>query len=103
MTSSYNRSPVLSFYELNEWDRFKAIQEANDLSHAENRQYVKHLPKGSKKPDILPLDMFMRTNDLRGICFGNIWDGVYGVTAFSGYYIKLSKCGSECVVGYRYF
>lgn len=92
MTSSYNRSPVLSFYELPEVDRVLALKDANTLSHAEERMYVE-FKEGN---EYLPLDMFVRSE-------GKVWDGVYGMTAFSAYYIKLSKCGSECVVGYRYF
>lgn len=90
MTSGYNRSEILSFWDLSDSQQIEALNDSNDQQHAEERSYVEY------QDEILPLDMFMRLE-------GKVWDGIYGQTAFSAYFIKLSKCGTGCVVGYRYF
>lgn len=90
MTSYYNRSEILSFWDLSDEQQIEALDSANDREHAEERSYVEC------NGEILPLDMFIRSS-------GKVWDGIYGQTAFSAYYIKLSKCGTGAVVGYRYF
>lgn len=90
MTSHYNRSEILSFWDLTDEQQAAAISDANDIEHAHERSYVEC------NGEILPLDMFMRSG-------GKVWDGIYSMTAFSAYFIKLSKCGTGCVVGYRYF
>jgi hypothetical protein len=61
-----------------------------DQELAEESQYV------VLGEQALPLHMFM--NQKVGP-----WDGVYGTSYFSAYFVKLSRCGTMAVVAERYW
>ncbi len=86
-TRHYERSEVISFYELNKELQKEALSMDED---AEDTQYVIF------EDDALPLNMFFRITS-------SIFDGIYSQTVYSGYYIKLSKCGTMAVVADRYY
>jgi len=85
-TRHYERSEVISFYDLTEEQQTEAL--SNDDS-SEETSFVLF------EDEPLPLNMFMR-------CGSGIFDGVWGMSAWSGYFIKLSDCGSMAVVADRY-
>jgi hypothetical protein len=92
MTRKYNRSEVISFFELTEDQQALIIDNYYDeIEDAENDSYVL---LDEETP--LPLGSFMRIEN-------SVWSGVYGTSYFSAYYIKLSKCGTCAVVADRYF
>lgn len=96
----YNRSEIYSFFDLSDSQKENVL---NDMTNeeAENDSFV--ILKGKKFENILPLSMFMRINYGSNVNNKPIfWDGVYGTSYFSAYFIKLSKCGSCCVVAERY-
>ena len=86
MTRNYDRTEVVSYYDLTEDQQINALD--YDES-AEEASFV--LFEGEP----LPLNMFMRTDGL--------FDGIYGMSYFSAYFVKLSSCGSMAVVADRYF
>lgn len=67
----------------------------NDLGQelAEETQYVDN-PTYQNEP--LPLCMFERSE-------GKIWDGIYGTSAFSAYFIKIARSGDGAVIADRWF
>ncbi len=89
-TQSYHRSEIYSYYDLDLEQRKEALDTANDEQHAEERSYVLF------GEDVLPLDMFMRIKN------GRIWHGVYGMTAFSAYYIRINRSNDGALIAYRY-
>jgi hypothetical protein len=93
-TSFYFRSPVLSFWDLSFEEQIKVGQEMDYLSPSEleNESFV----IDSERSEILPLSMFMRIDKPGIFC------GVYGISAFSAYFIALSKCGEDAVIAYKY-
>ena len=86
MTRNYERTEVISFYDLTEDQQINALDYDDS---AEDVSFV--LFEGEP----LPLNMFMRTDGL--------FDGIYGMSYFSAYFVKLSSCGSMAVVADRYF
>lgn len=94
MTRNYNRTGIFNFNELSE--KLQAeILEDRELSDAHSTSYVIIKEDGEKTA--LPLDMFMRTEK------NNFTHGIYGMTYFSGYYLTLSKCGTQGTIAYKYF
>lgn len=95
MTRVYERSAILDFTELTDDQQRQAV-ELEGLELAEETSYV--LLEGEP----LPLNMFMRTDPPYN-AKSKLWDGIYAVTAFSGYFIKLSNSGDCAVVAARYY
>lgn len=94
MTRNYNRTGIFNFNELSE--KLQAeILEDRELSDAHSTSYVIIKEDGEKTA--LPLDMFMRTEK------NNFTHGIYGLSYFSGYYLTLSRCGTQAVISYKYF
>lgn len=83
-TAKYNRSEILSYYDLTE------AEQCENIDH-EQSNFVRCPIDGSP----LSLDMFFRLDS-------KIWHGIYGQSYFSAYFIRLSKCGTAAVVAYRY-
>ena len=84
---TYQRSQILSFYDLDAAQQAIATDQLDEL--AIDDQYV----LWNNKP--LPLGMFMRT--------GNSFScGVYSQTAFSAYFIYINRTGEEATVVYAY-
>jgi hypothetical protein len=86
MTYFYDRSDIVSFYELTE-DQQKENISLLDQQIAEDTSYV------ILKNEALPLCMFMRTNS-------KFIHGVYVISNTSAYTVTLSRCNSEAVVAY---
>ena len=86
----FNRSYVHDFSDLSE-EQQKEVRNTwfDEDSDARGTGYV--LLAG----DPLPLSMFMRVDS-------PVWDGVYGTSAFSAYFVKFSKCGTEVVVAEKF-
>lgn len=93
-TSFYFRSPILSFFDLSETQKESVSKDMDYLSSEdlENESFV----FDSERNEILPLSNFMRMDKPGIFC------GVYGITAFSAYFIALSCCGTEAVVTYKH-
>ena len=85
----YTRSEVHSFFDLNETQQ----AEVKDLYDGCNNEEDSYVVLNDKA---LPLSMFLRTERSK------VWDGVYGTSYFSAYFIKLSKCGTMAVVAERF-
>ena len=93
MTRNYNRTLIYSFYDLPQ-DLQDEILQDMEISDADSTSYVIVEDDEEKIP--LGLDMFIRTD-------GNFTHGIYGMSYFSGYYLTLSRCGTEGVIAYKYF
>lgn len=97
MQTNYNRSEILSFHELTEAQKSDVLDTYfTEVSEAEETEYVIFKSKKPGYDAALPLCMFMSTNK------PNIWDGVYGTSYFSAYFVKLSFCGTAAVVAERF-
>jgi len=89
-TPHYNRSYILNFSDLDELQKARVRDlYFEEQSDAYDNSYVLF------KKEPLPLAMFMKIDN-------SIWHGVYGTSAFSAYFIKLSCCGTEAVVAERF-
>ena len=95
MTRNYNRTGIFNFNELPK-DIQEEILNGTEESDAQSTSYVVINKDDEKIP--LPLDMFMKTDRNN-----NFTHGIYSITFFSGYYLTLSKCGTEGVIAYKYF
>lgn len=93
-TSFYFRSPVLNFFELSFEEQILVGQEMDYLSPSELEEQNFVIDK--ERNEILPLSNFMRIDKPGIFC------GVYGQSAFSAYFITLSKCGESAVIAYKY-
>ena len=92
-TLTFNRSDIISFFDLESYQQDAVLfSYYNNADMAAEDSYVifgtNHEP--------LPLSMFIRYN-------GPIWDGIYGTSYFSAYFIKLSVDGSQAVICERYW
>lgn len=94
MTRNYNRTGIFNFYELSQYQQAEILQDM-EISEAEEKSYV--ILKEDEEETALPLDMFIRTEK------NNFTHGIYGLSYFSGYYLTLSRCGTEGVIAYKYF
>jgi len=93
MTTKYNRSEVLNFFDLTEAQREDVIScYYQDEKEAKNDSFVIFEAKKPEYNAALPLSQFMRINGK------SIWDGVFGTSYFSAYFIKLSKCGTMALI-----
>jgi hypothetical protein len=63
---------------------------------SQNDSFVIFESKNKEYNAALPLSQFMRINGK------SIWDGVFGTSYFSAYFIKLSKCGSAAVIAEKF-
>ena len=96
----YNRSEIYSFFDLSDSQKENVLNNMTN-EEAENDSFV--IFKGKKFEDVLPLSMFIRINYGSNVNNKpNFWDGIYGTSYFSAYFIKLSKSGGSCVVAERY-
>jgi len=95
MTRNYNRTEILSFFELSEREQAEVLNNFSlEISDAECTQYA--IIEESGKSTAIPLNMFMRTNS-------NFTHGIFSDSYFSGYFLTLSKCGTQAVIAYKYF
>lgn len=93
MTTKYNRSEILNFNDLTESQKQDVLScYYQDEQDAENDSFVIFKAKKSEYDAALPLSQFMRINGK------SIWDGVFGTSYFSAYFIKLSKCGTMALI-----
>jgi len=97
MRTNYNRSEVVNFYDLTEKQQQDVLDcYYQDQSDAENDSFVIFESKNKEYNAALPLSQFMRINGK------SIWDGIFGTSYFSAYFIKLSKCGSAAVIAEKF-
>lgn len=89
MLVTYNRSEILDFCDLTEEQRRQATEELG-----EDARLFSYVVCGG---EAIFIGNFIDEPHLR------FWDGVYPTSAFSGYYIKLSRDCRSCVVASRYF
>jgi hypothetical protein len=96
MTRNYNRSEILSYYDLTDEQKLDAtdIYFLTD-EQAEADSYVLIEFKG--KTEAVPLSFFERTDG------NNFTHGVFTDSYYSGYFITLSRCNTEAVIAYKYF
>lgn len=87
MKRTYQRSEILSFFDLNTTQQEIATNQLDE--QAEEAMYV----LWNNEP--LPLSLFMRTG-------GGLFHGVYGLTAFSAYFIKLNRSNDAATVVYAH-
>lgn len=94
-TARYNRSQIYTGFDLTT-DQQNEIMNTYSFEKSDvlNNSYVKFIDR-TLNVEFLPLDMFMRTE-------GGIFNGVYGLSAFSAYFIKLSRDGNEALIAYKY-
>lgn len=98
MTAAYNRTGLISFFELSAQQQADVINDAPDILAASQDTYVMFDEKDGTET-ALPLSSFMRAP------IGNTghYKGVYGTSYFSAYVLYVSKRGSEAVISYQHF
>lgn len=102
MTSTYNRSQI---YDASELDNNQKAQVMNDFCFEESdfysASYAKFQPK-NRSAEFIPLNMFIRTN-LHGNKPNSFTHGVYGLSAFDGYFVTFNRSNDECVIAHKHF
>jgi len=97
MNTNYNRSEILNFWDLTEKQQQDVLDcYYQDQSDAENDSFVIFESKNKEYNAALPLSQFMRIDGK------SIWNGVFGTSYFSAYFIKLSRCGTAAVIAEKY-
>lgn len=89
MKRTYQRSQVLYFHELDNKQQSQAIDELGE----DEAQETAFVLWGT---EALPLSMFMRTDN-------GLFTGVYGLSYFSAYFIKLNNTGEAATVVYAHW
>ena len=92
-TLTFNRSDILSFYDLEDYQREEVLSSYYDNEEEASEDSfvifgVDHIP--------LPLSMFMRCDN------SIIWNGVYGTSYFSAYFIKFNRDCSQALIAEKY-
>ena len=96
----YNRSEIYNFWDLSEEQQQEITEgDPEEMERAEENNYVIFTGNHPDTPQILPLDMFLRTSFTGR---SRMWDGIYSTSYFSAYFIKLSNCGSMAVIAQRF-
>lgn len=90
---NYIRASILSYDELAHSQRKSARDQYGNGDAMLSGQYV---PDPCDPRAVLSLASFLRVKS-------GVWDGFHGVSAFSGYFIKVSRDQSQCVVAYRHW
>lgn len=91
--SAYIRSEIFSFDELPENVQSELLTD-NESSDMYGDRFVKcPIHKG----EYLPLSMFMRLENSK------LWNGAYGLSAYSAYLIKISRDGQSATVAYKHW
>lgn len=85
-TRSYQRSEVLSYYDLTD-EQQKEAMDYDDNAQEDSFVLWESYP--------LSLSAFMRIDN-------SLFHGVYSMTAFSAYLVRLSNCGTMATVVYQY-
>jgi hypothetical protein len=93
MTTKYNRSEILSFFDLTEAQQEK-VKSIHDYDGIEESSFVIH---EGKEQDILPLSMFMRCDK------NNFTHGIYSTSIFDGYFLTFNRSNDEAVIAHKYF
>jgi len=83
-TAKFHRCDIVTYYDL-------TTEEQAEYTEHENSLFV--FCPFDQFP--LPLDMFVRDN-------GKLWHGFFAQTYFSAYFVRLSSCGTQAVVAYKY-
>lgn len=86
--SKYNRSEVVSFFELTDHQQADVLN-YTDIEDAEGAQYVIFEYK-SGETQALSLSNFMRSDGR--------YHGIYGMSYFSAFGVILSRCGTAATV-----
>lgn len=93
----YNRSELHSYYDLSISQQSYVRDTYHDDEQAAEMDTYVLFNNHDNEFEVLPLSMFMRLSNSK------VWDGVYGLSAFSGFYIKLSKCNTVALISYQTF
>lgn len=94
MTRNYNRTGIFNFNELPQYLQAEILQDM-ELSDAHGTSYVILKEDGEKTA--LPLNMFERTEK------NNFTHAIFGLSYFSGYYLTISRCGTQATIAYKHF
>ena len=94
--SKYIRTTIKTFSELPKDLQYLIAKDWDgEQSEMYESQFVRD-PLDTK--NYLPLNMFMRMEGSK------LWSGVYGLSYFSAYFIKIDARGNDvCTVGYRHW
>lgn len=97
MTTSYNRTEVITFYELSE-EQKKDILENHSYSEedAEEQMYVMFDGHAGKEI-ALPLGVFIKTEN------NKFTHGIYSTSAFDGYFITFDSKFESAIIAHKYF
>ena len=96
MTRNYNRSEILSYYDLTDEQKKQVVDDFSfELIDLESFQYVISNFKGIETA--IPLGLFIRTDE------NNFTHGIFSDSYFSGYFITLNKDNTEAIISYKYF
>ena len=90
-TLDYCRSEIYSFWDLSEEEQKEVI--SNYFQSSEDAMQDSFVKLNN---EVLPLSMFMK-------CENSIFNGFYGTSYFSGYFIKFNKYGDEVTVVSKYW
>jgi hypothetical protein len=95
MTTTFNRSELLNYFELSPEQQKEANDYFDSLEDCINNTYVIH--KGKKYDSLLPLCMFMRTQN------NKFTHGIYSTSHFDGFFITFNYSCNEVVIAHKYF
>lgn len=101
-TISYNRSPILYWWELTIEQKQEIIPDyENPLDNEEDCQYV--IFKWKDEDQVLSLAMFEAYGSVWRPEKNPIWTGIYPTSYSDAFFIKINHTGEEALVCRRYF
>lgn len=96
-TTTYNRSEVLNFHDLTDKQQQDVLDNYyQDREEAEQDRFVIFQAKKREYDAALPLSQFMRTTGSK------LWDGIFGTSYFSAYFIKLNKSRDGALIAEKH-
>lgn len=93
---NYTRSQLYNYFDLSAEQQTAIAEQYGYYDYVIDNQYV------ILNDTALPLFEFVRTDYPNLTNKKPYWDGFYGTSYFSAYFIKLSKCGTVAVVAERF-
>jgi hypothetical protein len=89
--SKYIRTTIKTFEDLSARQRMHVLEQIGEDAREDN-----FVTDPTTEHGAIPLSMFQKSS-------GKIWDGFYGLSYFSGYFIKFDKTQEIVTVGYRHW
>ena len=103
MKRTYQRVQILDYSDLTEDQQESAIDQCEERA-MEGKYVIWTAEKNPETKEVLPLEKFMRIDPSRDPSKRtSMFDGSYGLSYFSAYFLKINRTGEEATLVYAHW